>query len=367
MPEIEDKTNPVHRARLTKRPIGRILVDAGFVTEQTLQRALARQANTGEPVGEILVSLGLLDEAALKAVLAIQGDLATLEDALKAASGEPQRLGELVVRAGRATPEEIGSALEEQKKTNERLGGILVRRGLVNEKELETVLAFQACQTGVDKTGKCRLGELLLTADYITREQLDNALRLQESSDGVRLGSILVAAGHVQPYHVEHALHIQHKLATAALVAALTLAVAPQFEPGSAVAAPPQTARVSVGAVVKEYVSAKVVLQTRELVVTHADAAAGFVDVPLATVMEVKSNSQSGYLVAFNGLGGPFTGIYVRGFQSEAQITHDGGWVIQSGPVRGAQTLQLSYRFVLASGALPGTYAWPLVITVHPL
>jgi len=362
-----EKAPVINRARLTKRPIGRILVDAGFVTEETLGRALARQANTGEPVGKILVSLGLLDEAALKAVLAIQRDLATIEDAVKTASGAPERLGELVVLAGRATAEDIGSALEEQKKTSERLGRILVRRGLVTEKELDTVLAFQGCQTGADKSGKCRLGEILLTADYITREQLDNALRLQKLSDGIKLGSILVAAGHVQPHHIEHALHIQHKLAIAALVAALALVSAPQFEQGAAIAAQPQTARISVGAVVKEYVSAKVVRQTRELVVTHSDAAAGFVDVPLATVMEVKSNSPSGYLVSFNGLGGPFTEIYVRGFKSEAQITHDGGWVIQSGPARGVQTLQLSYRFVLASGAQPGTYAWPLVISVRPL
>lgn len=354
--------------RLTKRKIGRILVDAGFATEDNLQSALARQANTGEPVGGIFVSMGLLDDAALTAVLSIQRDLATLENAIKTAAGSPQRLGELLVRAGRATPEEIGSALEEQKETKERLGRVLVRRGLVTEKELEAVLAFQQFQTSVDNSGKCRLGEILVSANYITREQLDSALRLQKTSGGVKLGAILVAAGHVEPSHIEHALHIQHKLATAALVAALFLADAPQIGLGMAFAAPSHNATVSIGAIVKAYANAKMIRQTQELVITQADVAAGYVDAPLATTMEVKSNSDSGYLVSFNGLVGPFMKIYVRGLQNEAQIIHDGGWVVQAGPTtKGLQTLQLSYRFVLAQGVEAGTYAWPLIISVHPL
>ena len=370
MPESSKKP-VIQGGYLTKRQIGRVLVDAGFITEKDLQAALKRQATTSEPMGGILVSLGLLDEAALKAVLSIQRDLATLESAIKTAAGSPQRLGELLVRAGRATNEDIASTLEEQKKTKERLGRILVRRGLVSEKELEAVIAFQQSQTDADRSGRCRLGEILVSANYITREQLDQALRLQKASPAKKLGAILVDAGHIKPAHVEHALHIQHKLTTAALVASLILAEATPMGLGMSMAYAAQQSKgttVSIGAIVKAYASAKMIHQMQELVITQADVTAGYVDAPLATTMEIKTNSDTGYLVSFNGLVAPFMKIYVRGLQNEAQIIHDGGWVIQTGPAsRGLQTLQLSYRFVLDQGVETGTYAWPLNISVQPL
>ncbi|TYP53290.1 GspE/PulE family protein [Thermosediminibacter litoriperuensis] len=54
-----------------------------------------------------------------------------------------RRLGDLLVKAGMITPEQLEKALNEQKRSGERLGKILVRLGYVSEKDILEVLEFQ--------------------------------------------------------------------------------------------------------------------------------------------------------------------------------------------------------------------------------
>jgi len=55
-----------------KKKIGEILVEAGYITEQQLQKALKEQAVTGEKIGEILVNKGWIVKKELDQSLAIQ-------------------------------------------------------------------------------------------------------------------------------------------------------------------------------------------------------------------------------------------------------------------------------------------------------
>lgn len=52
----------------------------------------------------------------------------------------PARIGDVLVREGKLTPEKLEEALAEQKETKELLGEILLRRGLVTEKDLRRAL-----------------------------------------------------------------------------------------------------------------------------------------------------------------------------------------------------------------------------------
>ena len=52
-----------------KRPIGQILIDQGFLTDDQLRIALVEQAKSRLPVGRLLVQLGFVSEASLRDAL----------------------------------------------------------------------------------------------------------------------------------------------------------------------------------------------------------------------------------------------------------------------------------------------------------
>jgi hypothetical protein len=211
------------RVSITKRRLGRILFDGGFITARELETALSKQKDTNDQIGEILVGMGALDRKELSAVLSIQKDLSSYEDAVKVAAGVRMLLGELLVKAKRITAEELDLALREQKSTGEKLGEILAHRGLLLENELETVLAFQrGQQSDAPGSEKLRLGELLVTTGQISPEQLVDVLKRQKLSKK-KIGELLVEAGYVEPNQIRHGLMLQQKLVTAALVAALSM------------------------------------------------------------------------------------------------------------------------------------------------
>ncbi|HEY4648019.1 MAG TPA: type II secretion system protein GspE, partial [Gemmatimonadales bacterium] len=68
--------------------------------------------------------------------------------ATAAAGGD--RLGEILLREGLVTREQLAQALAEQKNTKHRLGYVLVKLGLVQELEITKVLARQYRMPAVD-------------------------------------------------------------------------------------------------------------------------------------------------------------------------------------------------------------------------
>jgi hypothetical protein len=62
----------VEAARIPWRPLGRVLVEQGLLSEDELERALEEQASTGRRLGETLVELGFVSHAALSLALTQQ-------------------------------------------------------------------------------------------------------------------------------------------------------------------------------------------------------------------------------------------------------------------------------------------------------
>lgn len=106
--------------------------------------------------------------------------------------------------------------------------------------------------------------------------------------------------------------------------------------------------------------------QPPSLVLTEADLARGYVEVPAVSRIRVRSNDPNGYLLAFDVTAGPFTAIEVTGLGPAARISVNGGWLVR--PFAGTQpvTSELTYRFLLASNVQPGTYAWPVSLSAMP-
>ena len=353
---------------LVKRLLGRILVDGRFISKKDLDRSLASQKRTNEQLGSILVRMGIIDPWDLDATLSIQKELASPEDAIKLAAGTKRLLGELLLQARHISRKDLENALQEQERTGERLGEVLKRWSLLTEEELKTVLQFQK-QQGIKKhtEGRLRLGELLVSTQQITRTQLDDALQKQKYSKK-KIGEILVEEGHVKPQQVDRVLKLQQKLVTAALIAALFLAGTMIPRKAYSASAGAGSAKLIVTAHVMPHVKLKVLKQLSELIITNADITRGYVNIPVASRIEVKNNNPAGCLLVFEGLGGPMNfikGVYIQGGGREVYI-ESAGWMTQPF-TRIPVSMELSYRFVLSKDALPGTYVWPLTISARPV
>lgn len=128
--------------------------------------------------------------------------------------------------------------------------------------------------------------------------------------------------------------------------------------------------KLTVTATILKYASLKVLAQPATLVVTAADVARGYVDVPAASQVAIQSNTAAGYLLDFRNHGGEFMRqILVRGLNGDVQLSPAGGLVRQDSAAVGVTntTLALGYRFVLSGAAQAGTYSWPMQLSVTPL
>lgn len=155
-----------------------------------------------------------------------------------------------------------------------------------------------------------------------------------------------------------------------ALVAVLSLADAGGGRIASAdLPAPvPGTARIQVTATVPALASLTVLYQDAVLKVTPEDVARGYVDAPAASRVEVRENSPRGYLLVFEEAGvpgSPVERVSVRGLGGEIEIGPGGGFVPRP-HARGPASAELSYRFSLSREARPGTYPWPLSVSIRP-
>jgi len=343
----------------TGRLIGQILIDGGFISRKALREALNLQKNTNEQIGAILVHMGVLPKSDLDAALLLQRHLSTLKDSIKVAAGTRQMLGELLIQTNRISRKQLEVALGEQRKTHEKLGTILVRQGLLTDKELESILRFQKRQAiKQSKDTPLHLGEILVTTRQITRKQLEDALRQQKFSKK-KIGQILIESGFAGNEQISRGLKLQSMLISASLAAALSFAA---ISAGNVVHAGSTSAKIMVSARVLAVTNLKILHQAREIIITDEDIRKGYIDMESASRIQVRNNNPAGYMLTLQGIQWPLREARVRGLANEIWITSGSAFVHQPYS-RAAITAELSYRFLLAEDAKPGTYSWPLSIS----
>jgi len=113
------------------RKFGELLIEELLITREQLDQALRIQGTLRNyiPLGQILVMQRWLKRADLTAVLKRHRKRA--------------RLGELLVRAGRVTPEQLQSALARQAQVRQPLGQALIGLGYVTEEAMREALCAQ--------------------------------------------------------------------------------------------------------------------------------------------------------------------------------------------------------------------------------
>ncbi len=345
------------------RYIGQILVDGGLVSCHDLELALEEQKNTNELLGQVLTRMGVIDPTDLKVALSVQEQLVHLEDAVKAAAGVRQMLGALLVQAGQISEAQLEQAIAEQKRSGEKLGEIFVRLGFLTERQLGALLDFQKGQEDVrSTTSPLRLGDIMVSAGYISREQLDCALGKQSVSRK-KLGEVLLEEGYVQPQQIRHGITLQQKLLTSILVGILALASVPDAEAASSMSASTQ---VKVSARVLPFTKMRVQNQSPVLMVTESDISRGYVDVPGGSSIEVSSNSRDGHYLSFECSDEGFKQVRIDGLGKPALLSA-GSSIVPFAMDGRVVRINLSYRFILSDTMKPGAYPWPLTVSVVPM
>lgn len=215
------------------------------------------------------------------------------------------------------------------------------------------------------KTAEFALGKILLAGGQITQEHLDQALHNQRGS-GLRLGEELIKSGHVNQSQVDIGLLLQRKLIRNALIFSMSLAALPPMVAPLAEAAT-MSAAMPVSATVIANAKANVEHEVTQIKVLQSDITRGYIDVAGAMRFSVLSNSPNGYLMVFNPVGMLFKSVEVSGLGNIISLGIDGGAIVQRGLATPGQTHELSFRFMLNPDVSPGTYSWPLQLSVRPL
>ena len=158
-------------------------------------------------------------------------------------------------------------------------------------------------------------------------------------------------------------LRVQDRVVSAALVAAISLA---NGCPTQAQAAGSITQTITVTARVAPWVKLNLEHQQMQLTVTPDDVARGYTEVSAASRFAVTTNNRAGYALIFQPHADIFRSVAIHGLGVSVDIGAGGGTVLQSGAENGvARTLfELGYRFYLAEGVQPGSYSWPLSVSV---
>lgn len=311
---------------------------------------------------DILATLGIAGTVVASPAQESGNQATPLDRVLMLAAGERQRVGELLQAAERITAAQLQQALDEQRRGDGKLGDILVERGLLTPNERDVLLEFQHRQAGAGpQADKLYLGRILVATGQITHNQLADALNWQNEHGG-RLGEALVATGQVTSTQVTNGLTLQRKLIVAALLAALSLASAPAVQNAYA---EPHTTKLTVMARIATFFRMQVDHQDAALTITERDIERGYVEVPAASKFSVVTNTQDGFVIDFRPRSDVFRSVLVTGLQNPIEIGAAGGTAMNNVPHGRTTFHQLGYRFMLRPDLQPGSYPWPLDISVR--
>ncbi len=289
-----------------------------------------------------------------------------LNDELNLAAGIRYRLGEMLLQAGRITLDKLEVAIAEQCRSGGKIGHILLKMGL-DPGELNVALEFQRRQAVKETVvGPLRLGEMMIAAGLITRTQMVASL-LRQKLTGKKLGEDMVAEGIVRPHQIANMLQLQHRMVSAALATALALGSFSMSSNTEANGYSPIESSKEIA--VTRQVSLKVLDYLTDLTITAEDINRGYVEAPAALTAKINHNSPGGYMLVFENLGDFVHQTIVRGLGDEMQLDGKGGVVTQtlSATHTTETTVTMGFRFMLADHTRPGTYGWPMQMSVLPL
>jgi hypothetical protein len=143
------------------------------------------------------------------------------------------------------------------------------------------------------------------------------------------------------------------KAVMAGVIGAIGMSMASVVDAGS-------KASVQITATVQPMITQTLVQQENALVVTQENVKNGYVDVPTATVLQVRTNSRDGYFLTFELNGQIANEVWIMDGHKTTVLTGSIGAVHQSSSGPSTQVKKVSYRFLLNPDTQPGLYTWPV-------
>lgn len=123
-------------------------------------------------------------------------------------------IGQVILESGVINEGQLKEALEYQEEWGGKVGEILIDKGYITEQKLKDFLNLQvfvnssASWASKNNKNDCLLGEIMLAADVITAEQLEQALAYQKHKGG-RVGQILMDMGYLTEFALKDCLDRQ--------------------------------------------------------------------------------------------------------------------------------------------------------------
>jgi len=313
-------------------------------------------------VNALLPEKGVSSPIEFHSRLRIEEYLDQIDSKISLTVEERAHLGELFRTAELIASSQFDEAIFQQWRISRGYEEIQHEEVALTQRENDVVREFQKCRPGAGSiSGKFALGNILVASNQITRHQLEVSLRRQVKT-GRLLGDELIMSGHASSGLIKNGLSLQRRLISCAL--AVSVGLAPWVRP---VEAAQESAAMSVSVTVVAHAKIQTEFQATQLNVSEADVARGYVDITGASRFSISTNSHSGYIINFNPVSNIFESVQITGLGSLVQLSADGGSVVQRTPMIKNKSHELSFRFNLNQDVKPGSYPWPLLLSVRAL
>ena len=124
---------------------------------------------------------------------------------------QEKHIGKILSDAGVVSKEDVGEALDiQQKLRNRKVGEILAETANVKQESIEKTIQDKTCEGKIPP--HVRIGDILIAAGLVTREQVDHALEIQKNSKGKKIGDILIENGLITEEQLLDALATKFRL-----------------------------------------------------------------------------------------------------------------------------------------------------------
>jgi hypothetical protein len=271
----------------------------------------------------------------------------------------------------------------------EPVGELLVTAGRITRQQLDQALAEH-------QQGREKLGQIFVRKGWLCEPELAALLAFQKRlgtaevphAGPLLLGNLLVSTGKITFEQLQDGIRRQRgskKRIGEALVeagyttneqitqgltlqrillgAALAALLLLSLAPGKARATTSsRSTQMGVSATVSAYVHLDVLQQQPSLTITAEDIQRGYVDVSAGTSLRTRTNDRNGFLVNFDSRSNVFERVSVTGIGGTVEIGSGGG-TVRAAYTGPESTAQVSYRFYLAQGVQSGNYPWPLQVS----
>ncbi len=184
---------------------GEILISMGKVTRTDLESALQMKREGSRALGEILTSMGACSQEDIEQALGAQKEIRGV-----VGSGVAL-IGQLLVSRGVISSQDLEDAIRSQKVGRHSLQRILISMGACSERDIEDFERSNDWHSFQDEIDDVRLGHWLLKVGTITRQQFEEALRIQERGRQV-LGELLISLRLCSADDIEIALATQRQV-----------------------------------------------------------------------------------------------------------------------------------------------------------